>query len=547
MDIAIQLIIFFGLLYLLSMPVSKLILIAYGTEENASTEKLSRKILSYLKINSHEMTWDVYAKSLMFVNILGILFVYLIQRVQNYLPFNPASFSGVSEYISLNTAISFVTNTNWQAYSGESSLSYLTQMLALASQNFLSAATGICVLFVLIRGLTRRETIYIGNYYKDLLNVCIYCLLPLSIILSLILCQQGVPQTFSNYVNVKTIEGREDKLPLGPVASQIAIKQLGTNGGGYYGINSAHPLENPTPYSNFIQTISILLIPGALYLVFGKLSGKTKEGNYLYFTMMFITSFLVVACYELELSSSLNYEGKEYRNGLFSSVLFAVVTTLTSCGAVNSAHESLSALAGVIPLFSMQLGEVVFGGVGCGLYGLISFIIATVFIGGLLVGRTPEYLGKKIGRFEIQMAAICMLLPCALSLIGTAIGGVFSNIESTALNKGPHGFSELLYAYSSMGNNNGSAFGGFPSALNIHLILGAFIMFLSRYIPIIATLAMASSLAKKKIIPVTTGTLSTDTATFMFVLVSIILLLGALSYFPALALGPIADYLSLVK
>ena len=540
-----QLLALFVILLPLSIFVAALIKCAYSpTINNSWINTVPKKIIRFCGLSTNEMSWEVYAKALMITNLAGIVFVYCIQIFQEYLPLNPQGFSNVASYLALNTSVSFVSNTNWQAYSGESSLSYLTQMLALTSQNFLSAATGISVLFALMRGLTRKESSSIGNFYSDLVNSIWYCLLPLSFIVAIFLCYTGVPQTFSEYPSVQSIENVSEILPVGPVASQVAIKQLGTNGGGYYGINSAHPLENPSPLSNLLELLSILLIPAASYLAYGSIIKNRKEGYMLYGTMTVLFIVFASICYHFESGVLNNLEGKEVRHGVVGTTIWAVATSLTSSGSINGAHDSLSPIAGAVPMVAMQLGEVVFGGVGSGFYGLISFIIATVFISGLLVGRTPEYLGKKIGSFEMQMSAVCMLLPCMLVLVGTAIGGKFGDIAGTVLNKGPHGFSELLYAYTSMGNNNGSAFGGFPAALQLHLVLGSCIMFGSRFLPIIATLAMAGSFAKKKVVPKSAGTLPTDTITFMVLLVTVIFLLGALSFFPAIALGPIADFLT---
>lgn len=538
-----------------------------------------------------EMTWIRYSLAMLVFNIAGLLVVYLLLRLQGWLPLNPQHMENVSPDLSLNTAVSFATNTNWQAYSGESTLSYLTQMLGLGVQNFLSAATGMAVLIALVRGFTRRTAATIGNFWVDLTRSTLYILLPLSFVLALALVWQGVPQNFSPYATVPLVEATtstetvkdadgvaakdaggkeitktapvtEQSLPLGPAASQIAIKQLGTNGGGYYGVNSAYPYENPTPLTDFLEVLAILLLPAALCYTFGKLVGDRRQGWALLLAMLVIFVPLLVACTVAEQAgnpalTSLgvdqsmsaaqaggNMEGKETRFGIVGSTRWATATTAASNGSVNAMHDSFTPLGGMVPLWLMQLGEVIFGGVGSGLYGMLAFAIVAVFIAGLMVGRTPEYLGKKIEAYEMKMASLVVLIPCALVVIGTAIGVMVpAGLSGLTTNAGAHGFSEILYAFSSASNNNGSAFGGLTVNTPFYNVILSVCMFFARFPLAIGMLAIAGSLAAKKQIPVSAGTLPTHTPLFVVLLASTVIVVGALTFLPALALGPIAESL----
>ncbi|MBY0505893.1 MAG: potassium-transporting ATPase subunit KdpA [Bryobacteraceae bacterium] len=483
------------------------------------------------------MTWTAYAGVLLWFNLAGTLAVYGILRVQHLLPLNPQSFGPVDPHTAFNIAISFATNTNWQNYGGETTLSYLTQMLALTVQNFVSAASGIAVLAALARGLAAKNSTSIGNFWADLTRTTLYLLLPLSIGLALLLVGQGVIQNFDSYVPVA---GTQQVIPMGPVASQVAIKQLGTNGGGFFNVNSAHPFENPTPVSNFLQVISILLIPAALCYTFGKLVNDKRQGWALLAAMLII--FVPLVFLEAQFEQG-NLEGKEVRFGTANSAVWAVATTAASNGSVNSMHDSFTPLGGLIPLFLMQLGEVVFGGVGSGLYGMVIFAIIAVFLAGLMVGRTPEYLGKKIEAFEMKMASLVILMPPVSVLLGTAITVTAPMGLAGLQDRGPHGFSEILYAFSSMGNNNGSAFGGYGANNPLVNSLGGVAMFLGRYWVAWPVLAIAGSLAKKKTVPVGPGTLPTHTPLFTGLLVGAVLLVGMLAFIPALALGPVVEAL----
>jgi K+-transporting ATPase ATPase A chain len=513
------------------------------------------------------MGWRQYAGALLIFNLIGFVAVYLIQRAQGYLPLNPATMAPVEPTSAFNTASSFATNTNWQGYGGESTMSYLTQMVALGVQNFLSAATGIAVLVALIRGIRSRQVATIGNFWVDLTRSTVYILLPLSLILAVALTAQGVPQTFRPYETAKllqpTIDGdckpvAEQVIALGPVASQVAIKQLGTNGGGFYNANSAHPLENPNGTSNFLQDLAILLIPAALCFTFGDMVKDRRQGWAILAAMTALLLLFLVPTYIAEssgnptftsagLTTNANWEGKEARFGIANSTLWAATTTAASNGSVNSMHDSYTPLGGMFPMILMQLGEVVFGGVGSGLYGMLIFAVVAVFVAGLMVGRTPEYLGKKIGAFEMKMAALVVLIPCCLVKLGTAIPLIFGTGTTSMSNPGAHGFSQLLYAYSSMGNNNGSAFAGFSANVPFHNLLGGVIMAISRFWLIIPVLAIAGSLAKKKIVPVSPGTMPTHTALFVSLLIGVVLIVGALTFIPALALGPVTEHLQMIK
>lgn len=499
-----------------------------------------------------EMSAKKYALSALLFSAIGLVFLWLLQMLQGFLPFNPEGMKGTSWHLAFNTAASFGSNTNWQAYSGESTLSYLTQFLGLTVQNFVSAAAGIAVLFALIRGFILKQKKTLGSFWADLTKTTLYVLLPLSFIVAVLLVSQGVVQTFSPYRDVTMMEsGAVQTIPLGPAASQIAIKQLGTNGGGFFGMNSAFPLENPTPLSNLIQVLSILLIPAALCVTFGKAVKDGKQGRSIYIAMMV---FFVAALAAITLSeqftapisegvtASGSMEGKEVIHGVGASSLWATATTAASNGSVNAMHDSFTPFGGMVAMFLMQLGEIVFGGVGSGLYGMLAFVLLTVFIAGLMVGRTPEYLGKKVEPFDMKMVCLIVLVPPLLTLLGTAAAVIMPDAASWLTNSGAHGFSEILYAFSSMGNNNGSAFGGFTANTVFTNVFGGIIMLLVRFIPMVAAIFLAGNMANKKTVAVSEGTLSTSNTMFVGLLIGVILIIGALSFLPALALGPIADY-----
>jgi K+-transporting ATPase ATPase A chain len=528
------------------------------------------------------MTWKTYAVAMMLVNLLGLLVVYALQRLQGVLPLNPQGFGAVTPDSSFNTAVSFATNTNWQGYGGESTMSYLTQMLGLNVQNFVSAATGMAVLVAFIRGFRGAKTKDIGNFWVDLTRTVLYILMPFALVLALAQTSQGVVQSISAYKTVpllqpasvttpvKDVDGNpvldekgeprtetslvtEQALPMGPAASQIAIKQLGTNGGGFFNVNSAHPYENPTPLSNFLEMLAILLLPAALCYTFGRMVRDTRQGWAVLAAMTIIFVPLVVLCAWAEYHGnprldalgvfSGNMEGKEVRFGIANSALWASATTAASNGSVNAMHDSFTPLGGLVPLFLMQLGEVVYGGVGSGLYGMLVFAIIAVFVAGLMVGRTPEYLGKKIEAYEMKMASLVILIPPIVVLGCTAIGVVSEAGLAGRLNKGAHGFSEILYAFSSMGNNNGSAFAGLSANVPFYNALGGLAMLFARYWLAIPTLAIAGSLAQKKVVPVSPGTLPTHTPLFVVMLIGVVIIVGALTFIPALALGPIVEQL----
>lgn len=519
-----------------------------------------------------EMGWRTYALAALIFNAVGFLVVYGLQRLQASLPLNPQGLGAVSPDSSFNTAVSFATNTNWQGYGGETTMSYLTQMLGLGVQNFVSAATGMAVLVALVRGLARRSSATIGNFWVDLTRGTLYILLPLSVLLAIVLVGQGVVQTFRPYETVQLMHPLTDAngqsvtqqvVPLGPAASQIAIKQLGTNGGGFFNVNSAHPLENPTPLSNFLEVLAILLIPAALCRTFGEMVKDRRQGWAVLAAMVAIFVVLLGVCVWSEQAGNPrladigvdqaasamqpggNMEGKEARFGIANSALWATATTAASNGSVNSMHDSYTPLGGLVPLWMIQLGEVVFGGVGSELYCMLMFAVVAVFVAGLMVGRTPEYLGKKIEPFEMKMASIAVLVPCALVLIGTAAACLWPGNESSVTNPGPHGFSQIPYAYSSASNNNGSAFAGYGANTPFNNIALGLCMFFGRYWIMVAVLAVAGSLAAKKAVPVTSGTLPTHTPVFIVTLIAIVVVVGALTFVPALALGPLAEHLTL--
>jgi K+-transporting ATPase ATPase A chain len=539
-----------------------------------------------------EMGWKSYALAMLSFNLLGVLAVYLLQRVQGGLPFNPQGMGAVSPDSSFNTAVSFASNTNWQGYGGESTMSYLTQMLALTVQNFVSAASGMATLVALIRGFARRSSETIGNFWVDLTRGTLYILLPLSFVLALALVSQGVVQTFSPYAKATVVQATQYEEPetdkdgkpvldekgqpkmkkstlteqviaVGPAASQIAIKQLGTNGGGFFNANSAHPFENPTPLSNFLEMLSILVISGGLCYTFGVMVGDTRQGWTVLAAMTVIFVVLLGACYVAEqngavfvkqgvdhaageLQSGGNMEGKEIRFGIANSAIWATATTSASNGSVNAMHDSFTPLGGLVPMWLIQLGEVVYGGVGSGLYGMLMFAIVAVFVAGLMVGRTPEYLGKKIEAYEMKMSSLVILITPALVLVGTSVAVVAPAGTAGIANPGIHGFSEILYAFSSASNNNGSAFAGLSANTPFYNTALGLAMLFGRYWLAVPVLAIAGSLARKKIVPSGPGTLATATPLFVALLVGVVILVGALTFVPALALGPIVEHLTLI-
>ncbi len=494
-----------------------------------------------------EMSWPAYLVALLAFNALGVVALLVLQMAQAWLPLNPAALPNVP------FALAFVTNTNWQAYSGENTMSSLTQMGGLAVQNFVSAATGMAAVVALVRGLARRSAGTIGNFWADLVRATLYVLLPLSLVFAVVLVGQGVVQTFAPNATATTLEGAEQIIPLGPAASQIAIKQIGTNGGGFFGVNAAHPFENPTPLSNFLQVLAIFLIPAALTYTFGSMVGDRRQGWTLFAVMLglFLAGLAVLWWAELQPNPATGLtaamEGKEARFGIFGSALFATATTDASCGAVNSMHDSFSPLGGLVALVNMMLGEVIFGGVGAGLYGMLMFVFLTVFIAGLMVGRTPEYLGKKIEAPEIRWAVVAVLAPCATILVGTAATLLYPAALASLNNAGPHGLSEVLYAYTSAAANNGSAFAGIGVNTDWYNYTLAAAMLIGRFAIIAPVLAIAGGLAAKRIAPPSAGTFPTHGATFGLLLVAVILIVGALTFFPALTLGPVVEQLLMLN
>ena len=562
----------------------------FARRAGGSVERLLYRLCG---VRSHEeMSWQQYAVALLLFNVLGAVVVYALQRLQQYLPLNPQKFAAVSPDSSFNTAVSFVTNTNWQGYSGESTLGYLVQMAGLAVQNFLSAATGLVVAIALIRGFARHTVATIGNFWVDITRSTLYVLLPLSVILALVLVSQGVIQNFDAYKDATTVEvttyqnpkidaignlikdasgspvteaatTQTQTLPMGPIASQESIKELGTNGGGFYNANSAHPYENPTPLTNLLEMLAIFLIPFALTYTFGRMVGDTRQGWVILVAMLILFASLVMVAYYSEQHGNPlialqgidqlggagqpggNMEGKETRFGIAASALFAAVTTATSCGAVNSMHDSMTPLGGFVPLFLMQLGELAPGGVGTGMYTVLMFAILGVFIAGLMIGRTPEYIGKKIEALEMKLASVFILTTPFVVLIGTAVAVSTTAGKAGVANPGAHGFSEILYAFSSAANNNGSAFGGLSANTVFYNVSTGLAMFIARFWPIVAALAIAGALAAKKRVPVTDGTMPTHGPLFVSLLIGSILLIGVLTYVPALALGPVVEHFML--
>ena len=504
-----------------------------------------------------EMDWKAYALAVLLFSAASVVFLYLLQRVQGALPLNPEKFGAVSPDSSFNTAVSFTTNTNWQGYSGETTMSHLTQMTGLAVQNFASAATGMAVLIAFIRGLARRKAETIGNFWVDLTRGTLYILLPLSLILALALVSQGVVQTLSPHKTVSSLEsGQERSIAVGPVASQVAIKHLGTNGGGFFNANAAHPFESPSPFTDLLLVLSLAAIPAALCHTFGRMVGDTRQGWAILAAMLIVLGSFQVFGYWAEAAGNPklaalgveggNMEGKEVRFGIARSALFAAATTATSSGAVDSLHDSYTPLGGLVPLFLMQFSETILGGAGSGLYGMLVFVIVAVFIAGLMVGRTPEYLGKKIESYEIKMASLIVLIMTLVVLLLTAVAVVTQPGLRGIANPGAHGFSEILYAYTSMGNNNGSAFAGLAANTPFYNLTGAFAMLVSRFWLAIPALAIAGSMARKKLVPAGPGTLPTHTPLFAALLIGVVVLVGALTFFPALALGPLVEHLRML-
>jgi len=588
----IQLIFYIVVLLALAKPLGSFMAKVYQGEHTFLDRVLGpveRFIYRLSGVNPEEdMNWKTYAIALMLFNVLGLLAVYALQRLQAFLPLNPQGLGAVTPDSSWNTATSFATNTNWQGYGGEVTMSYLSQMFGLTVQNFVSAATGMAVLIALIRGIVRaplssphfqnskmRGQRGVGNFWVDLTRTTLYILIPLSLVVALALVSQGVVQTFSPYKTVALLQPATDAngnavteqvLAVGPAASQIAIKQLGTNGGGFFNVNSAHPFENATPFSNFIEMLSILVIPGALCYTFGKMVGDPRQGWAILVTMtVILVAFLSLTVWseqngnpafakmgvdqiQTNINPGGNMEGKEVRNGIVNSAIWATTTTAASNGSVNSMHDSYMPLGGLIPLFMIQLGEIIYGGVGSGLYGMLAFVIVAVFISGLMVGRTPEYLGKKIEAYEMKMASLMLLIPILLAKVGTAIAVVAPAGLATIWNTGgPHGFSEVLYAFSSAANNNGSAFAGLGANNPFYNTALGICMFFARYWLIVPALAIAGSLVQKKKVPASAGTLPTHTPLFIAWLIGVIMIVGALSFIPALALGPIVEHLMVFK
>ena len=502
-----------------------------------------------------EQTWLMYVIGMLLFHVGGFLILYGLMRLQAVLPFNPAEQSAVAPDLSFNTAVSFITNTNWQNYGGEGTLSYLTQMLGLTHQNFLSAATGIVLALVLIRGFARASMKTVGNFWVDITRCTLYILMPICVVAALFLVWQGMPQTLGPYVDATTLEGAKQTIAVGPVASQVAIKMLGTNGGGFFNANAAHPFENPTALSNFLQIILIFALGASLTNVFGRMVGNQRQGWAILAVMGVLFIAGVAVCYWAEANGTTalnalgfaggNMEGKEVRFGIVASALFAVITTAASCGAVNAMHDSFTALGGMIPLINIQLGEIIVGGVGAGMYGMLLFVILAIFVAGLMVGRTPEYVGKKIEAKEVKMAMLAILILPLMILGWTAVAVVYPPAVASMANAGPHGFSEVLYAYSSQTGNNGSAFAGLTGNTPFYNITGAAAMFVGRFFMIIPAMAIAGALAEKKSIPASTGTFPTTGGLFVGLVVGVIMIVGGLTFFPALALGPIVEHIAM--
>ena len=545
---------FLLVLFLLARPLGSLLAKLIAGQPLPGIGVVENLLWRGLGIDTREMSWRHYLLAILWLNLLGLALLFALLMLQGILPLNPQNLPGLSWHLALNTAVSFVSNTNWQSYAGESTLSYFSQMVGLTVQNFLSAATGIAVVFALIRAFARRSMETLGNAWVDLTRITLWVLLPLALLIALFFIQQGTLQNLLPYQPYTSLEGVQHLMPMGPVASQEAIKMLGTNGGGFFNANSSHPFENPTALTNFVQMLAIFLIPAALCFAFGEAVSDRRQGQMLLWAMSIIFVVCVAIVMRAEWlgnphfltlggDSTINMEGKESRFGILASSLYAVVTTAASCGAVNAMHDSFTALGGMIPMWLMQIGEVVFGGVGSGLYGMLLFVLLAVFIAGLMIGRTPEFLGKKIDVREMKMTALAILVTPALVLIGTALAMMTDAGRSGMFNPGIHGFSEVLYAVSSAANNNGSAFGGLSANTPFWNCLLAFCMFVGRFGVIVPVLAIAGSLVSKKIQPTSSGTLPTHGPLFIGLLIGTVLLVGALTFIPALALGPVAEYL----
>lgn len=547
---------FLLVLFVLAKPLGSLLARMIAGTPLPAIARLDSALLRGLGIACEEMSWRRYLAAILLLNLVGLVVLFAMLMLQGALPFNPQQLPGLSWHLALNTAVSFVSNTNWQSYAGESTLSYFSQMAGLTVQNFLSAASGIAVIFALTRAFARQSVSTLGNAWVDLTRITLWVLLPISLLLALFFIQQGTLQNLHAYQPYTSLEGAKQLLPMGPVASQEAIKMLGTNGGGFFNANSSHPFENPTALTNFAQMLAIFLIPTALCFAFGEAVRDRRQGQAILWAM----SAIFVVCAGLVMwaewqgnshflalgaDSAINMEGKESRFGILASSLYAVVTTAASCGAVNAMHDSFTALGGMIPLWLMQIGEVVFGGVGSGLYGMLLFVLLAVFIAGLMIGRTPEYLGKKIDVREMKLTALAILVTPALVLLGTALALMTDAGRSGIFNPGIHGFSEVLYAVSSAANNNGSAFAGLSANTPFWNCLLAACMLLGRFGVIIPVMAIAGALVNKKIQPASTGTLPTSGPLFIGLLIGTVLLVGALTFIPALALGPVAEHLSL--
>jgi K+-transporting ATPase ATPase A chain len=552
MNEAIQLILFLAALVALAPLLGKFMAKVFMGENHVMKPILGWLEKSVYRVSGikseEEQNWKTYLFGVLLFNLFGMVFLFLIQLVQAYLPFNTEHLPNLSWHLAFNTASSFITNTNWQSYSGENTMSYFVQMVGLTVQNFVSAATGIAVLIALIRGLTRKTTENLGNFWTDMTRSVVYVLLPLSILLGIVLVGQGVVQTFSHYQTATTLQGITQTIPLGPAASQIAIKQLGTNGGGFFNMNSAHPFENPTPFTNFLEMLALIIISAGLVFTYGYYARSKRQAWAIFITMfiLFVGGLSLSLWSEYSHNAVLNVagsmEGKETRFGITNSVLFSVITTNTSCGAVNCMHDSLSPLSGMVSMFNMMLGEIIFGGVGSGLYGMIIFVFITVFIAGLMVGRTPEFLGKKVEAFEIKMAIIAVLAPSVVIKLFTAIACIVPAGLAGLNNAGPHGFSEILYAFSSAAGNNGSAFAGLTANTPFYDLMLGFGMLIGRFGVIIPVMAIAGSMAKKKIAPESAGTFKTDNWLFVLLLIGVILIVGGLTFFPPLAVGPIVEH-----
>ena len=573
-----QILVYLALLVILAKPVGLFIAHVFQQEKtflDPLVGPLERLIYRLARIHpEEEMDWKQNAVAFLLFNFVGFVVVYALQRLQQLLPLNPQGLGAVSPDSSFNTAVSFATNTNWQGYGGETTMSYLTQMLGLTVQNFVSAAGGMAVLALFIRGIARHSAKTLGNFWVDLTRTTLYVLIPLATLLALVLVSQGAVQNFSPYASATLLQPTTDTsgakvteqvIAMGPAASQIAIKQLGTNGGGFFNVNSAHPFENPTPLTDFLEMFSILMIAAALCYTFGQMTGDTRQGWSLLAAMMIILVVALFFSYQAEsrgnpkfdslgvdqrasaVNPGGNMEGKEVRFGVPNSSLWATVTTAASNGSVNAMHDSFTPIGGLVTLVMMQLGEVVFGGVGSGLYGMLIFVIVAVFVAGLLVGRTPEYLGHKIEPYEMKMASLLILIMPLTVLLLTALAVITRTGTGSVANPGPHGFSEILYAFTSQGNNNGSAFAGLNANTPFYNITGGLAMLISRYWLAVPTLALAGSLVRKKLVPVSGGTLPTHTPLFVFWLIAVVLIVGALNFFPALALGPIVEHIMMMQ